>query len=156
MAIVDPKTGRHIFYEADHGIQRDPLRDLIRERFPTSKQGWNVIDCDLIVCLFGVALERDRDSDGWMIEFEAKKNGAELKYAQKRIMCLRDRLMFAADPSGKHWGGTWLLRLADDLTQGRMIVWRPLTNEQHEFHGIDGMRKWIESRAPGKPRQENP
>lgn len=148
MAIRDASTGRHRWYEADHGIQRDPLRDAIRDQFPTSKEGWNVNDVDLRVCLFGDALNRPINADGWLIEFEAKKNGAALKWSQACVMKLFDRLAAQADADRKHWGGCWLLQVPDDLAIGEFRVFRPLTKEQASCVGVSGLREWIASRAP--------
>ena len=148
MAIRDASTGRHRWYEADHGIQRDPLRDAIRDQFPTSKEGWNVNDVDLRVCLFGDALKRSLNDDGWLIEFEAKKNGAALKWSQACVMKLVDRLAAQADVDRKHWGGCWLLQVPDDLAVGEFRVFRPLTKEQASCVGVSGLREWIASRAP--------
>lgn len=148
MAIRDALTGRHRWYEADHGIQRDPLRDAIREHFPTSGRGWNVNDVDLRVCLFGAAVGRRRSEDGWIIEFEAKRHGADLKWSQHCVMKLVDRLILATDPEGKHWGGCWLLRVPDDLKSGVFQLSRPLTGESSSCVGVVGLRDWIACMAP--------
>lgn len=148
MAIRDANTGRHRWYEADHGIQRDPLRDAIRDEFPTSGNGWNVNDVDLRVCVFGDALKRQRNAEGWLIEFEAKKNGAGLKWSQACVMKLADRLATASDKEGKHWGGCWLLQVPDDMSNGQFQLFRPLTSERGSCVGVIGLREWIASRAP--------
>lgn len=148
MAIKDSKTGRHIWYDADHGIQRDPLRDAIRDEFPTSVDGWNVNDVDLRVCLYGPALQRDKNADGWLIEFEVKKNQAILKHSQVRVMTLCDRLASTADALGKHWGGCWLLQIPDDLSIGIFRIFRPLTKEDCNCVGVNGLREWIREKAP--------
>jgi hypothetical protein len=148
VAIKDSNTGRHRWYEADHGIQRDPLRDAIRDQFPTSSQGWNVNDVDLRVCLFGEALQRPRNADGWLIEFEAKKFGADLKWSQACVMKLVDRLASQSDTNRKHWGGCWLLRVPDDLVIGEFNLFRPLTKETAVCKGVCGLRDWIKQKAP--------
>lgn len=148
MAIKDFNTGRHRWYEADHGIQRDPLRDAIRDQFPTSAQGWNVNDVDLRVCLFGDALRRPRSADGWLIEFEAKRHGADLKWSQACVMKLVDRLASSTDKTGKHWGGCWLLKVPEDLYVGEFLMFRPLTKEQESCVGVAGLREWIASKSP--------
>ena len=148
VAIKDASTGRHEWYEADHGIQRDPLRDAIRDCFPTSGEGWNVNDVDLRVCLFGEAIGRHRKDSGWVIEFEAKKNGAGLKWAQAEVMELMDRLAKHGDTQGKHWGGCWLLQIPDDIGSGEFRLFRPLTRQRSSCVGISGLREWIASRAP--------
>lgn len=148
MAIKDASTGRHRWYDADHGIQRDPLRDAIREHFPTSDSGWNVNDVDLRVCLFGTAVNRSNSSDGWLIEFEAKKNGAYLKWSQARVMKLVDDISSRGDDAGKHWGGCWLLQVPADVIVGEFVLFRPLTRERCSCVGIEGLREWIKARAP--------
>lgn len=147
MAIKDKRTGRHIFYEADHGIQRDPLRDAIRDKFPTSREGWNVNDVDLRVCLFGSALGIDPSADGWFIEFEAKKKGADLKYSQERVMVLDDKLKVKGDPEGRYWGGSWHLKVPEDLENGIFQLFRPLNKKRDACFGIDGLRDWIKETA---------
>lgn len=148
MAIKDANTGRHVWYEADHGIQRDPLRDAIRNQFPTSTQGWNVNDVDLRVCLFGAAINRLKSADGWLIEFEAKKNNAALKWSQACVMKLVDRLAWHSDPLGKHWGGCWLLQVPNDLFIGEFRLFRPLTKETAVCVGVLGLYEWIRDKAP--------
>lgn len=148
MAHKDDNTGRHEWYEADHGIQRDPLRDAIRDQFPTSGQGWNVNDVDLRVCLFGDALGRPRKDPGWIIEFEAKKKGAFLKWAQAEVMELLDKLATKSDAQGNHWGGCWLLQIPDDISAGEFVLFRPLTRKKTSCFGVCGLREWIASRAP--------
>lgn len=148
MAIRNANTGRHQWYEADHGIQRDPLRDAIRCQFPTSGDGWNVNDVDLRVCLFGKALNRKPNDDGWLIEFEAKRHGAQLKYSQVRVMKLTDRLARASDPDARHWGGCWMLQVPEDLDHGEFLLFRPLTHSCAKCIGVSGLREWIASKAP--------
>jgi len=148
VAIKDAKTGRHFWYEADHGIQRDPLRDAIRAHFPTSSEGWNVNDVDLRVCLFGEALNRPRNDDGWMIEFEVKKFGAGLKWSQACVMKLYDRLASKSDQDQRHWGGCWMLQVPCDLDDGEFRMFRPLTKEAELCVGVSGLREWIKKRAP--------
>ena len=148
MAIKDCNTGRHIWYEADHGVQRDPVRDAIRDQFPTSKEGWNVNDVDLRVCLFGEALNRHKNAEGWIIEFEAKKNGADLKWSQACVMELLDSLAAKSDIAGKHWGGCWLLQVPDDLISGVFRIFRPLNREEATCVGVIGLREWIKQRSP--------
>jgi len=148
VAIKDASTGRHRWYEADHGIQRDPLRDAIRDQFPTSSQGWNVNDVDLRVCLFGQALRRPKSSEGWLIEFEAKKRGADLKWSQHCVMKLLDRLASERDTQKKHWGGCWLLQLPEDLVFGDFNLFRPLTRQRASCVGVSGLCDWIRDQAP--------
>lgn len=147
MAIRNERTGRHIWYEADHGIQRDPLRDAIRDKFPTSRDGWNVNDVDLRVCLFGDVLGRPKNEDGWIIEFEAKKNNANLKYAQIRTMVLIDNLATKSDPKGMYWGGCWLLQVPDNLENGIFLLNRPLNKKHDACIGINQLSQWIKSMA---------
>ena len=148
MAIKDQRTGRHVWYQADHGIQRDPLRDAIRNSFPTSAAGWNVNDVDLRVCLFGSALGRSAKDDGWIIEFEVKRHGAHLKHSQMRVMWLVDRLATESDSSGRHWGGSWLLQIADDVIDGEFRIFRPMTTTVERCVGVDGFCDWIARKAP--------
>jgi hypothetical protein len=148
VAIKDANTGRHFWYEADHGVQRDPLRDAIRDHFPTSDEGWNVNDVDLRVCLFGDALNRGRNEDGWIIEFEVKKFGAALKWSQVRVMKLVDRLGSISDREKRHWGGCWMLQVPGDLDRGKFRLFRPYTKELELCVGVEGLREWIKSRAP--------
>lgn len=147
MAIRDDKTGRHVWYDADHGVQRDPLRDAIRDHFPTSREGWNVNDVDLRVCLFGDALGRPKEADGWLIEFEVKKHNANLKHSQVRVMELTDRLASSSDPSGEHWGGCWLLKIPADIESGEFRAFRPYTMQNDRFCGVDGLCDWIAEKA---------
>lgn len=148
MAIKDDSTGRHIWYDADHGIQRDPLRDAIRDLFPTSADGWNVNDVDLRVCLFGNALARNAKEDGWIIEFEVKRHRAHLKHSQMRVMDLIDRLASKSDPDGRHWGGCWMLQAPDDVINGTFRVFRPMTKTDETCIGVNGLRQWIAKKAP--------
>lgn len=148
MTIKNTATGRHIWYEADHGIQRDPLRDAIREQFPTSGMGWNVNDVDLRVCLFGEAVGRDKEEDGWIIEFEVKRHGAYLKHSQVRTMVLLDKTLTKGDPFRRSWGGCWMAQVPDDVINGCFRVFRPMTKTDQKCVGVNGFREWIAKKAP--------
>lgn len=149
MAILDAATGRHSWYEADHGVARDPLRDAIRNHWPVSMAGCNVMDIDLSIVLYGEHIGLPHNADGFMIVFEKKTHGAELKYSQRRQLELLDKVARADAAMARHWGGAWFLKEppADQFQTAVFETHRPLTGETFSHRGLLSLLEWITNRA---------
>jgi len=109
MAIIDKKTGKATWYEGDHGEQRDPFRDWIRERCPAGKEGFVCEDLDIVINCFGKMIGRNHSGDG-RIKLIEKKINRNMKYPQQRTFELLDRLLRMADPKGKFYRGLYTVK----------------------------------------------
>jgi hypothetical protein len=126
MALIDPITGKPIWYEGDHGEQRDPFRDWIRTNCPTGSEGFVCENLDIVINCYGKLIGRGKNDDG-RIKLIEKKINSEMKYAQKRTFELIDSLIKKADPMRKNYRGLYtvslpLIKNEDDYNNAEFIV----------------------------------
>lgn len=98
----------HIFRNPDK-VQQLPFRDYIREHCPGARDGLSVLDLDMVPLLFGELVNRGKNDDGKFMLTEIKNDGAQLNYAQKRLLHLMHKLLRSADPEKKFYIGCYLL-----------------------------------------------
>lgn len=111
-------------------VQQLPFRDYIRDRCPGPSGGLVVTDLDLIVNQFGPLVGRHKDADGRIYLVELKASGTGLNYAQSRTMQLMHKLMRAADPAHKFYGGCYLLHWDYEKNVPTRINNLPVTEQQ--------------------------
>jgi hypothetical protein len=110
MAIIDPKSKKATWYEADHGEQRDPFRDWIRRRCRSGNEGFVCEDLDIVINCYGEWIGRNHSDDG-RIKLIEKKFDRDMKYAQKKTFELLDKLLKTADPKAKFYRGLYTVKL---------------------------------------------
>jgi hypothetical protein len=129
MAIIDSKTGKAIWYKADHGEQRDPFRDWIRENCPTGRNGVVVENLDLVVNVFGKQIGRTHNEDGRIKLIEKKMKGRKMNYAQTRTFGLLNKLLIQSDPERKYYRGLYTISV-DGLPEDFSCANYSVTNHQ--------------------------
>jgi len=141
MAKIDPKTGKPIWYKADHGEQRDPFRDWIRRRCLEGNKGFVCEDLDIVINCFGPLIGRGYSKDG-RIKLIEKKISKDMTYAQKRTFELLDGLLRIADQVKKFYRGLYTVsfplvkkpgKVKCELCDGTGYMDEPMNDEDFDM-----------------------
>lgn len=92
-------------------LQVLPFREYIRNHCPSSDDGLDMLDLDLVPLIFGSLAGRDRKADGRFMLVEVKHGRFNLAddYKQKRLLQMMHRLLRQADPDREHYIGCYVL-----------------------------------------------
>lgn len=83
-----------------------PVRDLMRNEFPTGQQGMVIEDLDMIIRVFSDNF--GTDEEGRLVLLEWKFGTAKIDTAQIKTFSLMDKMMRNGDKQGRY-AGFWLV-----------------------------------------------